>query len=198
MKATDLLQWEFEYIRVTASEAMRDRHTMINFYLLAVGIVASSVVSLLKKDSGAPTGTGTALLWGLSVVGILYFLKVIRLRQAWHESATAMNQIKDIYVDGVSEDKQEILKKALKWRSDTLPGLDKRWTVFHLSAMLIGFLTSAALVVGYVLVRLEPVPNGSGALPIPMEEWLIIAIVGLVVLWLHDLAYSRLLKPSGG
>jgi hypothetical protein len=38
LDASDILGWEFEYARTTASEAMQDRHTMINFYLLIAGV----------------------------------------------------------------------------------------------------------------------------------------------------------------
>jgi hypothetical protein len=78
----NILGWEFEYARTTASEAMQDRHTMVNFYLLAVGVVASGVVAVLGQDAGLPKATGTLLLWPLCGVGWLYFLKLIRLRQA--------------------------------------------------------------------------------------------------------------------
>ena len=45
---SDILGWEFEYARVTASEAMRERHTMVNFYLLVAGIITSGVAALLS------------------------------------------------------------------------------------------------------------------------------------------------------
>ena len=31
LKAADILQWEFEYARTTASEAMNDRQSLVNF-----------------------------------------------------------------------------------------------------------------------------------------------------------------------
>jgi len=99
LEASDILGWEFEYARTTASEAMQDRHTMVNFYLLVAGILTSGVVALLGQgaDANLPKATGTALLWLLCGIGWLYFLKLIRLRQAWRDSAQAMNQIKGFY-----------------------------------------------------------------------------------------------------
>ena len=44
LQASEILGWEFEYARTTASEAMQDRYTMVNFYLIMVGVVASGVV----------------------------------------------------------------------------------------------------------------------------------------------------------
>jgi len=60
---------------------------MINFYLLVVGVVASGVVAALGQETGLPKAIGTLLLWLLCGIGWLYFLKLIRLRQTWHDSA---------------------------------------------------------------------------------------------------------------
>jgi len=79
LDASDILGWEFEYARITASEAMQDRHTMVNFYLLAVGVVASGIVTVLGWDTDLPKAIGTVLLWLVCGIGWLYFLKVIRL-----------------------------------------------------------------------------------------------------------------------
>jgi hypothetical protein len=79
---SNILEWEFEYARTTASEAMQDRHTMINFYLLVAGVMASGVVAVLGQDTELPKAAGTVLLWLLCGIGWLYFLKIIRFRQA--------------------------------------------------------------------------------------------------------------------
>ncbi len=184
LKAADILQWEFEYARTTASEAMRDRHTMINYYLLAVGIVASGVIAILKNDSDLQASAGTALLWGLCIVGWFYFLKIIRLRQAWHESAKAMNQIKEVYVDKLQGDDKQILEEALRWRQGTLPPPGKPRTVFHYSAMLIGFLNGVALAAGYALIREPSTP----------VHWMFLVLLGLVFFIIHHLLYVFFLK----
>ncbi|MCH8955811.1 hypothetical protein IIA28_10925 [candidate division KSB1 bacterium] len=184
LKATDILQWEFEYARTTASEAMRDRHTMINYYLLAVGIVASGVIAILKNDSDLQASAGTALLWGLCIVGWFYFLKIIRLRQAWYDSAQAMNQIKEVYVDKSQGEDKQILKAALRWREATLPHSHKRWTVFHYSAMLIGFLNTVASSVGYVLIKMPSSP----------KQWMFLVLLVLIFFVIHDRLYVFSLK----
>ena len=184
LQATDILQWEFEYARTTASEAMRDRHTMINYYLLAVGIVASGVIAILKNDSDLQASAGTALLWGLCIVGWFYFLKIIRLRQAWYDSAQAMNQIKEVYVANSEREDKQILKAALRWREATLPHSHKRWTVFHYSAMLIAFLNTVASSVGYVLIKMPSSP----------KQWMFLVLLGLIFFVIHDRLYVFSLK----
>ena len=69
LDARDILGWEFEYARFTASEAMQDRHTMVNFYLLVAGVVISGVVGVLARNTGLPKAAGTLLLWLLCGIG---------------------------------------------------------------------------------------------------------------------------------
>jgi hypothetical protein len=128
LKASDILGWEFEYARTTASEAMQDRHTMINFYLLVAGVMASGVVAVLGQDTELPKAAGTVLLWLLCGIGWFYFLKIIRFRQAWHDSARAMNQIKDFYVQHAKDFEPDVLRDAFRWKTETLPPPDKPWT----------------------------------------------------------------------
>ena len=80
---------------------MAERHTMVNFYLLVAGVVTSGVVAVLGQGADLPKSIGTVLLWLLCGIGWLYFLGIIRLRQAWHESARTMNRIKEFYIEHV-------------------------------------------------------------------------------------------------
>jgi len=189
LDASDILGWEFEYARTTASEAIRDRHTMINFYLLGVGVIASGVVAILRQDTGLPKATGTVLLWLLCGVGWLYFLKLVRLRQAWHDSARAMNQIKDFYVQHAKDFEPEVLRDAFRWKTQTLPAPDKPWTLYFYSAMLIGFLDSVAYVAGGALWDLD----------VTRSSWLVLgllALFGLAFFAFHVWLYFAFLKPE--
>lgn len=154
LDSSDILGWEFEYARFTASEAMQDRHTMVNFYLLVTAVMVSGVVGVLAQNTGLPKAAGTLLLWLLCGIGWLYFLKIIRLRQAWHNSAGAMNKIKDFYIQHVKDFKPDELREAFVWKTETLPPPDKPWTVFFYSAVLIAFLNSVAYVAGGALLSL--------------------------------------------
>ncbi|MDX1435179.1 MAG: hypothetical protein R3335_00115 [Anaerolineales bacterium] len=152
LEARDILGWEFEYARFTASEAMSDRHTMVNFYLLAFGVIATGVLAILSREADLPQSIGTLLLWILCAVGWLYFLKIIRLRQAWHDSAQAMNQIKEFYIQHDGHFDPDELRPAFRWQAHTLPPPDKAWTVFFYSALLIALLDSMAYVMGAALL----------------------------------------------
>ncbi len=188
----DILGWEFEYARITASEAMQDRHTMVNFYLLAVGIVATGIVSTLgEKSSSLPRGTGTVLAWLLCAIGWFDFLSLIRLRQAWQESARAMNCIKEFCIQHAKDIEPVELRKAFLWKSNTVPPPDKPWTVFFYSATLIGFLDSVAFVVGIVLLHLNAFLSSTWL------SWLVL-FLGLCFFTFHVALYFAFLKPSAG
>jgi hypothetical protein len=162
--SADILRLEFEYARLTASEAMRDRHTMVNFYLLAFGVIATGVLGILSREADLPQSIGTLLLWILCAVGWLYFLKIIRLRQAWHESARAMNQIKEFFIQHDQHFDPDELRPAFRWQAHTLPSPDKPWTVFFYSVLLITLLDSMAYILGsglldFNLSRMIPPAN---------------------------------------
>lgn len=186
---SDILGWEFEYARITASEAMQDRHTMVNFYLVIAGAVAAGVVAVMGKDFSLPKGTGTVLLWVLVGVGWLYFLKLIRLRQAWHDSARAMNQIKEFYIENTDKFAPEVLRTAFLWQSGTLPPPDKNWTVFFYSAALIALLDSVAYVAGGALIDLNATLSSPGLA-------MLLTLFGLAFFVFHVGLYFAFLRPQ--
>ncbi len=188
LPASDILEWEFEYARITASEAMRERHTMINFYLLVAGVVASGVVAVLGQAFALPKATGTVLLWLLCGIGWLYFLGIIRLRQAWHESAQTMNQIKEFYFSHVKDFDPDALRSTFRWQAHTLPPPEKPWTVFFYSTMLIGFLDSAAYVAGGVLLDFKATQS------CPFSTLGLLTLLGLVFFAFHVWLYFAFLK----
>jgi hypothetical protein len=190
LDASKILGLEFEYARTTASEAMQDRHTMINFYLLVAGIVTSGVIAVLGRDMGLPKTAGPVLLWLLCGIGWLYFLKLIRLRQAWHDSASAMNEIKDFCIQHTKDFEPEVLRSAFRWKSETLPPPDQKWTVFFYSATLIGLLDSVAYVAGGTLLAID----ASGSPPSSVLG--LLALFGLAFFAFHVWLYFAFLKPK--
>ena len=188
MDSEDILGWEFEYARFTASEAMRDRHTMVNFYLLAFGVIATGVLAILSREANLPQSIGTLLLWILCAVGWLYFLKIIRLRQAWHESARAMNQIKEFFIQHDKHFEPDEIRQAFRWQAHTLPSPGKPWTVFFYSALLIALLDSMAYVLGATLLDLDL------SRIIPRVDIGLYLIFGLGFLAFHIWLYFAFLK----
>lgn len=186
----DILAWEFEYARITASEAMSERHTMVNFYLLIAGITTSGVLALLARQSGLPTVTGAVLFWVLVGIGWIYFLAVIRLRQAWRGSAEAMNRIKEFYIEHAHAIDPATLRTAFLWQPQTLPPADKPWTIFFYAAMLISLLNSAAFVAGGALLDLQ------AALAHPLQILGPLALLGVAFFAFHIGLYFAFLHEK--
>lgn len=193
LPASQILGLEFEYARTTASEAMSDRHTMINFYLVVVGALGAGLLLVLgglPSQANLPPAVGTALLWLLCLVGWLYFLKVIRLRQAWYGSALAMNQIKEFYFKHSKDFEPDELRQAFLFKPETLPAPDKAWTVYFYSAMLIALLDSAAYVAGGVLLGW----NTEQPLELPPSVLGLLALFGLAMFAFHVRMYFAFLR----
>jgi len=146
------------------------------------------VVLILEKNLAEILGT--LLLWVLCSVGWLYLLKIIRLRQAWHHSARAMNKIKAFYISRSKDIDVRELSEAFLWKNSTLPAPEKRWTVFFYSACLIGILNSVAFWSGGLLLAMAKT-----------DADLIIVGIGTALLAvfffsLHIWLYSSLLKKG--
>lgn len=141
-----ILLREFDYIKSTASQAMNDRHTMVNFFILITGGIISIIGSkILGLDFTELTAEKISFLVGLAffvnVIGWIYFMHLIRLRQAWWSSAEAMNQIKEFFViNGRVPD--DICRSAMLWDSRTIPRAGKKSNVFYYSVMLVSFISS--------------------------------------------------------
>ena len=167
---------------------MQDRHTMVNFYLLAFGVIATGVLAILSREANLPQTIGTLLLWILCAVGWLYFLKIIRLRQAWHESAQAMNQIKEFFITHDDRFEPEELRTAFRWQAHTLPSPDKPWTVFFYSALLIALMDSMAYVIGASLLDLNITEIA------PRPDFILYLVFGLGFFAYHLWLYFAFLK----
>lgn len=145
LKLSNILLKEFDYIKETAAQAMNDRHTLINYFLIITGVIVTFVSSLLKAEPCRTPVTNYMLLsyacMAFNFVGWIYFLKIIRLRQAWVESAMAMNHIKLFFINNC-EIKPEIAQQAFRWSPTSLPDAGKQSNVFYYSALLLAFITS--------------------------------------------------------
>jgi len=152
LNISDILMKEFEYVHDTASQAMNDRHTVVNYFLIITGGTITLIGAFLKSNDYPKLDINLTLLITLmafNFIGWIYYLKIIRLRQAWMESARAMNHIKKFYLQNLKIN-DESCKKVFRWRVDSQPAANKSSNVFYYSAVLISFFTSIALLVGWL------------------------------------------------
>jgi membrane protein YdbS with pleckstrin-like domain len=131
-EARDILEWEFEYARGTAEQSQDDRTAIMNLYLVLVGAVGSVTLALPQLGGAAvPREAYGVLLGAIALIGFFVLMTLVRLRQAWYDSALAMNRIKDFYRAKFPE-----LDSALRWRTETIPPPGKLWTItFNLSLL---------------------------------------------------------------
>ena len=135
----EILKAEYDYISNTVFQANEDRSRVASFYFVTVGSLVAAILGSifsandLKNVSLAFSG----LFVVLTVLGALTLAQLARLRAAWHESAQAMNQIKDYYIKHNKE-----IEPAFKWRADTLPPTDKPNSIANLMASEVVFLSS--------------------------------------------------------
>ncbi|MEE4311876.1 MAG: hypothetical protein V2J62_08375 [candidate division KSB1 bacterium] len=152
-----LLLKDYEYIASTCSEAMNDRHTMVNYFLLIVGAVFTVIATQMNMQAFQTQHVREMLVivaLVLNFIGWLYFMHIIRLRQSWHGSAMAMNQIKEFFIqNGRLPD--EIARSAFLWDTKSVPRAGRKSNVFYYSAVVISFISSVLLTLGSAIASPE-------------------------------------------
>jgi ADP-ribose pyrophosphatase len=156
---------EFSYANVTAYQAMEDRARFFGLYLTLVGVLAAALGAVSQLGGGfdnnylLPIAIFLLLLAG--GLGAVFFTMLIRLRQAWRNSALAMHRIKEYYIEHLRPAVPDI-DKAFFWRLETLPKGEKRGSGTYLvcyTTALIGSLCFAAAV---FLLGVEAIIRGWG------------------------------------
>ena len=146
LKPAEILEWEFTYAQQTAAQAQNDRTTVVNLYLLLVGGVGSAAIALpqlgFRSGFDVPHGAYALLFALLGLIGFFTVVKLVRLRQAWHDSAEAMSQIKDFYLGKFPD-----LKPAFRWKTETIPVPGQPWTISFNLVLLVALVDSTAIAV---------------------------------------------------
>jgi len=131
-----ILVLEFKYASETAAQSSNDRTAVVNLYLLLIGGASTALSSSLDLSPRVLS----FVFFALALVGFSFVFKLVRLRQAWHESTKAMNAIKDFYLSHYPD-----LGGALRWKSGSIPEAGKPWSItFNLTLMVV-ILDSASL-----------------------------------------------------
>jgi len=134
----EILKAEYDYIANTAFQANEDRARVSSFYLVSVGSVVAAIFGTqVAPESLKGVALPLAILFAvLTVLGRLTIAQLARLRAAWHESAQAMNQLKDFYLEHYPE-----IAPAFKWRGGSIPPTDKPNSIANLIAMEVALLS---------------------------------------------------------
>lgn len=197
LKLDGLLLEEFSYAGTVAYQAMEDRARIFNLYLLLVGVLASGLgaVYQLSDKVGAYTAPlAVALLAITGLMGTSFFVKLIRIRQAYRENLIAMNVIKEYYIKHFSPQLPDV-GTAFRWRLQTIPAGERftsTTTVITSTVALLGSLCFA----GAGIVGWEHWVGASATnLPFAadVQPYVAAAIILVVAMGLHLLSFRHML-----
>lgn len=187
LNSDEILKAEYNYIATTVFQANEDRSRVASFYFVTVGSLVAAILGSIfsASDLKSVSLAFSGLFVVLTVLGALTLAQLARLRAAWHESAQAMNQIKEYYIRHNKE-----IEPAFKWRASTLPHTDKPNSIANLMAGEVTFLgaITAAAAMYFLLVFLGSLAWWGWALVVAT---LVAGYISLWVLW-----YKRLLVDN--
>lgn len=198
LKLDNILLEEYEYAGTTAYQTMEDRARMFNLYLLLVGVVASALGAIYQlarpSDPIAAREINTLIVTLLVVSGVLgfaFFVKIIRLRQAYREALIAMNLIKEFYIRELKRQVPHV-EHAFRWRLLTIPSGERVGSVTFVICYTIAFLASLCFAgAAFVLYSFNTAKVAGVGLPLApdVQPFALAGLVFLIVLLLQILYY---------
>jgi hypothetical protein len=187
----NMLLEEFNYASVAAYQAMEDRARMFNIYLLLIGVIASGLGAIYQLGGSAniylrPVAILLLLITG--IVGIAFFVKLIRLRQAWRESVICMNVIKEFYIRQFQRQMPGI-ERAFRWRLKSIPAGERLGSTTFIVCFTVALLESVCFAgAAFVLANNAPLFAGQ------VYPYLIAVVIFAGVLLLNILYYQHSLN----
>lgn len=187
----NMLLEEFNYASVAAYQAMEDRARMFNIYLLLIGVIASGLGAIYQLGGSANSylrPVAILLLLITGIIGIAFFVKLIRLRQAWRESVICMNVIKEFYIRQFQRQMPGI-ERAFRWRLKSIPAGERLGSTTFIVCFTVALLESACFAgAAFVLANNAPLFAGQ------VYPYLIAVVILAGVLLLNILYYQHSLN----
>lgn len=190
LRLENMLLEEFNYASVTAYQAQEDRARMFNLYLLLIGVLGSGLAAVYQLGGGLKAFGGElsiALLLVAGMMGVAFFTKLIRLRQAWRESALVMALIKEYYIQEFATSAPGAVR-AFYWRLKTLPTGEKLTSTTAVVCATVAALGSFCFMGAFVVAGLLWLPSSLGKQP-PIDPTLLSWIIALCALFIALLLF---------
>lgn len=167
--ARSIIAAEFDYIAQTAFQANEDRARAWQYFFVTFATLIAALLStqLDGIDRRQMYLTFVVIFVLLAVLGFMTIRQLARLRQAWLESARAMNQIKEQLIRD-----DPALAAYFRWTNATLPAPLKLTSFGFLQAVEVALLSGLALGAAVAFAALA---RGSATVP-----WLLSIAVGLL------------------
>lgn len=187
LKLDNMLLEEFNYASLTAYQSMEDRTRMFNLYLLMVGVLASGLGALYQFSGSIGSYSrplAITLLLIAGIVGVAFFTKLIRLRQAWRESVICMNVIKEFYIQQFRQQMPQI-ERAFRWRLKSIPAGERFGSTTFVVCATVALLESVCFAGAAFVIANNISILSTGAYPYS------IAVVILALFLLLNVVYFR-------
>jgi hypothetical protein len=178
LKIENMLLEEFNYVSITAYQAMEDRARISSFYYLLLGVLASGLAAIYQLGGGThnvPPFLVATLLLIAALISICFFVTLIRLRQAHKESLICMNVIKEFYIDQFKQ-QMPAIEQAFRWRFQTMPKGERIGSVTFMIASLNAFIGSLCLS-GAVFIFTEQPLSNIGAFILALAIFIVAVLV---------------------
>src|SRR6266704_6066407 len=185
LKMENMLLEEFNYVSITAYQAMEDRARISSFYYLLLGVLASGLAAIYQLSGGThnvPLFLVVTLLVIGALISICFFVTLIRLRQAHKESLLSMNKIKEFYLDQFKQ-QMPAIEHAFRWRLATMPKGERIGSVTFMIAALNAIIGSLCLA-GATFILTEQPLTGLGA-------FILAGVVLIIAVLVHIFFYRK-------
>jgi ADP-ribose pyrophosphatase len=202
LRLESMMLAEFNYANSTAYQALDDRGRMFGIYLAIASVMAGGVGALyeLGDRSAHSEVIAAALLLLAGFIGLIFFFKIVRIRQAFDDSLLTMNVIKEHYISafkGIVPAVEEIFR----WRIESMPSGRRFGSLTFLVYFAISVIDSLALGLAAVVIT-ELVTNDANTdfvhLPTNSLTYIIGFGVLIAALLLQGIAYQVMLWNTGG
>jgi MFS family permease len=180
----EILRAEYDYIAQCAFQANEDRARVASFYFISVGSLVAAILG--SQFAGGKLSGMIYLSFGLlfvvlTILGAVTIFQLARLRAAWNSAVSAMNAVKNFYIE-----KYPDLKTPIKWRK--VPERENWYSIANLLRIQIGLLSGMTFAAAsYTLFR-------SFSSELVWWEWGITIVSPLVLYFLEWRWYHQLLK----
>lgn len=201
LRLESMMLAEFNYANSTAYQALDDRGRMFSFYLGIAGVLAGGLGALYelgRRDSHSEV-IAAALLVLAGLIGLIFFFKIVRIRQAFDDSLLTMNVIKEYYIAAFKGSMPDV-ENIFRWRLKSMPPGRRFGSLTFLVCLGITLIDSIALgLAAVVITELVTHDANPDFVHLP-NNGLIYAVGGAVLavaLLLQIVAYETMLRKKG-
>jgi ADP-ribose pyrophosphatase len=200
-----ILGQEYNYANVTAYQAMEDRARLFSLYLTLVGVLATALGVAYQFGIANDSKTrqyfpliALLLVFLVGALGVVFFLQLIRLRQAWRQSALVMNRIKEYYIRHFIKQVPDAVD-AFHWRTTTIPTGERFGSVTFLICFTVAVLGSlafgATFLIGAAYLQTQMGLSSTDGLSLAVLAGLAVVVAALSLL-LHTLYFRSQLSKK--